>query len=154
MAYQPNQSPTWAERDGLDPNDSRRIIKGADFGAEFDNIKTALDEVASNSAIFASCKFNGTEVKYSYNIDRVEQVGGAYRIHFVTPINPDGALTAGDFAGVLTPYTTNGLPVIGFITDQREAYVDVGFRQLNGDAWEVPSAQGFAFILIDQVPSQ
>jgi len=154
MAYQPNQNPTWAERDGLDPNDSRRIIKGADFGAEFDNIKAAFDELASNSAIFASCKFNGTEVKYSHNIDRVEGLSdGAYRIHFITPINPDGPESAGDFAGVLTPYTTNGVPVIGFITDQREAFVDVGFRQLSGSTWEGPSAQGFAFILIDQVPS-
>ena len=153
MAYQPNQNPTWAERDGLDPNDSRRIIKGADFGAEFDNIKAAFDEVASNSAIFASCKFDGTNFQYGYNIDRVEKVGGLYRIHFIDPINPDGPLSAGDFAGVLTPYTTNGLPVIGFITDQREAYVEVGFRQFTGSAWETPPTQGFAFILIDQVPS-
>jgi hypothetical protein len=154
MAYQPNQNPTWAERDGLDPNDSRRIIKGADFGAEFNNIKAAFDELASNSAIFASCKFNGTDFQYGYNIDRVEKVGnGAYRVNFITPINPDGPLTAGDFAGVVTPYTTNARMVIASITDQREAYVDIVFRELNGSNWEAPTTQGFAFMLIDQVPS-
>ena len=153
MAYEPNQNPKWAERDGLDPTDSRRIIKAADFGAEFDNIKAEFDEISGQSAFLTSCKFNGSSVTYSYNVDSVEYIsGGAFRITFSNPINADGPESAGDFAGVLTPYTTNGVPVIGFITDQREAYVDVGFRQLKDGAWEAPSNQGFAFILIDQVP--
>ena len=154
MAYEPNQNPKWAERDSLEPSDSRRIIKGADFGAEFDNIKTELDEMSRQTAFLTSCKFDGSNVTYSYNVDRVEIISGSnYRIHFSESINPGGDLDAGEFAGVLTPYATNGLPVIGFITDQRESYVDVGFRQLNNGTWELTSAQGFAFMLVDQVPA-
>ena len=154
MAYQPNQNPTWTERDGLDPNDSRRIIKGADFATEFDNIKTALDEVSGRTAFLTSVKYNGTEIKYGYNVSSVENVGsGAWRVNFTKAINTDGDLSAGDFAAVVTPYTTNGRMVIATITDQREAYVDIAFRELNGDSWEAPSTQGFAFMLIDQVPS-
>ena len=153
MAYEPNQNPKWAERDGLDPSDSRRIIKGADFGAEFDNIKAEFDLRSTQSAFLTSCTFNGSTLAYSYNVDSVEYLsGGNYRITFSNPINADGPESAGDFAGVLTPYTTNGVPVIGFIIDQREAYVDVGFRQLKNGVWEAPTNQGFAFMLVDQVP--
>ena len=112
-----------------------------------------LGNNATKQQGLASVKFNGTDVKYGYNVDRVEALGnGAYRIHFISAINADGNLTSGDFAGVVTPYTTNGLPVIGYITDQREAYVDVGFKHLSGGNWENPTTQGFGFMLIDQVP--
>jgi len=82
MAYQPNQSPTWAERDGLDPNDSRRIIKGADFGAEFDNIKSELDRiedglstVGTTKNVFAALTYNGSATIGSpHNIKNVEWV--------------------------------------------------------------------------------
>ena len=79
MAYQPNQNPTWAERDGLDPNDSRRIIKGADFGAEFDNIKAELDSIESSVGttrnVFAALTYNGSaEVGSPHNIKNVEWV--------------------------------------------------------------------------------
>ena len=120
---------------------------------ELNQLPQIIDSVGSGSGL-ASCKYNGTEVKYGYNVDRVEKIAdGAYRIYFISPINADGNLTSGDYAGLLTPYTTNGRPVIGWITDQRESYVDVGFRDLDGNGdWVNPSSQGFAFILIDQVP--
>lgn len=161
MTYQPNQNPTWAERDNLDPNDSRRIIKGADFGAEFDNIKDAFDSLTPRSAVLASVKFNGTDFQYGYNVSSVEDVGsGAWRVNFENPINDDEGITLpdggvanpGDFAAVVTPYTTNNRMVIATITDQREAYVDIVFRELSGSDWQAPSTQGFAFVLIDQVP--
>ena len=53
----------------------------------------------------------------------------------------------------MTPYTTNGRVVIATITDQREAYVDIVFRELDSGSWVAPSTQGFAFMLIDQVPA-
>lgn len=97
MAYQPNQSPTWAERDGLDPNDSRRIIKGADFGAEFDNIKSELDSIESSVGttrnVFAALTYNGSAATGNpHNIKKVEWVtqtneGSSWkfcRVEFVT----------------------------------------------------------------------
>jgi len=120
---------------------------------EINQLPQLIQSVGRGSGL-ASCKYNGTDVNYGYNVDRVEKVSaGNYRIYFIDNINADGGLTSGDYAGVLTPYTTNGLPVIGWITDQREAYVDVGFRQLSGGNWENPPSQGFAFLLIDQVPA-
>ena len=86
-------------------------------------------------------------------MDRVEGIGtGAYRIYFTNPINADGNLTSGDYANLLT--TTDSLPVIGWITDQRESYVDVGFRNLDNNGDWVSPATRTAFILIDQVPDK
>jgi len=118
---------------------------------EINQLPQLIQSVGRGSGL-ASCKYDGSNVGYGYNVDRVEKVSaGNYRIYFVDDINADGGLTAGDYAGVLTPVANNGLPVIGFITDQRESYVEVGFRQLSGGNWEFPPSQAFAFLLIDQV---
>ena len=162
MAYEPIQSPKWSDRDALPQGDQRKIIKAADFDTEFSNIKAAFDELAGQNAFLTTCKYNGTAIKYAYNVSSVEALGGgAWRVNFETPINNDDTITLpdgqvvnpGDFAAVVTPYTTNGRMVIATITDQREAYIDIAFRELDGGSWVAPSTQGFALMLIDQVPA-
>lgn len=154
MAYEPIQNPKWSDRDALPQGDSRKIVKAADFDTEFNNIKTAFDELTERTAFLTTCKFNGSSVTYGYNVSNVESLGGgAYRVNFTEAINTDGDASAGDFAAVVTPYTTNNRMVIATITDQREVYVDIVFRELNGGSWVAPSTQGFALMLIDQVPA-
>lgn len=148
-------------KDKLTSGDPAKIIKGTEIDEEF----RAISEQFGRTNILASVKYNGNVVKYGYNIKDVERLGpSSYKIRFITPINddegivlPDGSIVnPGDFAAVVTPYTTNGVPVISFITDQREEWVDVQFRSLINGSWEGPQPenQGFAFILIDQVPEQ
>jgi len=138
-------------KDDLDSGDPLKIIKGKEIDEEFKKISDQFNQ----TLILASVKYNGTEVKYGYNVDDVVKLApSAYQIRFIEDINSDGSASSGDFAAVITPYTTNGLPVIGFISDQREGWVDVQFRSLQNGSWEgqQPENQGFAFILIDQVP--
>lgn len=153
MAYVPIQSPKWSERDALPQGDQRKIIKAADFDTEFNNIKTAFDEIAggSHASELASVKYSGGQVKYGYNVSSVEkEASGVWRVNFTNPINSDGVETAGDFAGVVTPYAIGGKMFIANIADQREAWVNIAFRMLDGGSWVVPDDVAFAFILIDQ----
>jgi hypothetical protein len=138
-------------KDLLETGNPNKVIKGSEVDEEFRKISEHLQQ----TNIFASVKYNGTVVKYGYNVkDVIKLAPSAYKIDFINDINTDGSLSAGDYAAVITPYTTNGVPVIGFISDQRESYCEVQFRSLLDGSWEgaQPENQGFAFILIDQVP--
>jgi len=138
-------------KDQLATGNPNKIIKGVEIDEEFKKISDQF----GRTNILASVKYNGTVVKYAYNVEQVVKLAAsAYQIRFIKDINSDGAASAGDYAAVITPYTTNNVPVIGFISDQREGWCDVQFRSLIGGSWEgqQPEDQGFAFILIDQVP--
>ena len=149
-------------KDGLPAGSADKRIKGADLSDEFEAISAEI----KNTTVLASCKFNGTDVRYGYNVREVVQPqpgnNGFERIVFETPINmdepiqlPDGTFAnPGDFAAVFTGYTTSNTMAIFSVTDQREAYIDVAIRVLGGSGnWEIPSQRnGFAMILVDQVP--
>ena len=138
-------------KDQMATGNPDKVIKGTEVDEEFRKISEHLQR----TNILASVKYNGTVVKYGYNVDDVIKLApSAYQIKFINDINTDGSLSSGDYAAVITPYTTNGVPVIGFISDQRESYCEVQFRSLLDGSFEgaQPENQGFAFILIDQVP--
>ena len=149
-------------KDGLPAGSADKRIKGADLSDEFEAISAGI----KNTTVLASCKFNGTDVRYGYNVREVVQPqpgnNGFERVVFENPINmddpiqlPDGTFAnPGDFAAVFTGYTTTNTMSIFSVTDQREAYVDVAIRTLGGNGnWEIPSQRiGFAMILVDQVP--
>lgn len=149
-------------KDGLPAGSADKRIKGADLSDEFEAISTQI----KSTTILASCKFNGTAVRYGYNIREIVQPqpgnNGFERIVFETPINmddpiqlPDGTFAnPGDFAAVFTGYTTSNTMAIFSVTDQRETYIDVAIRVLGSSGnWEIPSQRnGFAMILVDQVP--
>ena len=170
MAYEPIQNPKWSDRDALPQGDARKIVKAIDFDTEFNNIKAAFDEVdtaiqgiegALNAQRLASVKTgDGNTVNYGFNVASVAPQGsGIWRVTFETPINDDQGITLpdgtvanpGDFAAVVTPVAKDGFMYIASIADQREAYVDIVFRRLEGDTWVAPTTVGFSFILIDQV---
>lgn len=48
MAYEPISNPSWVERDSLPDGASAKVIKGVDFGTEFDNIKAEFDDVSAD----------------------------------------------------------------------------------------------------------
>lgn len=149
-------------KDSLPSGSADKRIKGADLSEEFE----AISQNIMNTTVLASCKFNGTDVRYGYNVREVIQPNGQNngfeRVVFENPINvdepielPDGTLVnPGDFAAVFTGYTTANTMSIFSVTDQREEYIDVAIRVLGGNGqWEIPSERiGFAMILVDQVP--
>jgi hypothetical protein len=168
MAYDPigtkpdDQRPEWRQRDDLGVNDPERIIKAADFDTEFNNIKAEFDRISNSqhASELASCKTSdGETVNYGFNVASVAPQGsGIWRVTFETPINDDEGITLpdgsvanpGDFAAVVTPVAKEGFMYIASIADQREAYVDIVFRRLEGSTWTAPTTVGFAFILINQ----
>jgi hypothetical protein len=155
MAYEPIQNPKWSERDALPQGDQRKIILADDFNTEFTNIETEFKRIsdAQRASELASCKTgDGENVDYGFNVASVGNVqNGVWRVTFTNPINEDGVDSAGDFAGVVTPYAVNGRVVIASITDQREGWVDIAFRELQPDSnFSIPTKVGFAFILINQ----
>ena len=149
-------------KDSLPSGSADKRVKGADLSEEFE----AISQNIMNTTVLASCKFNGTDVRYGYNVREVIQPNGQNngfeRVVFENPINvdepielPDGTLVnPGDFAAVFTGYTTANTMSIFSVTDQREEYIDVAIRVLGGNGqWEIPSERiGFAMILVDQVP--
>ena len=154
MAYNPIHD--YRAKDALPSGSDQKVIRGADLSDEFEAIQGEFISISESrhASELASCKTgDGNTVNYGFNVASVAPQGsGIWRVTFKEPINVDGNLSAGDFAAVVTPYTTNGKMVIATITDQREAYVDIVFKQLNDSGnWVSPPSQGFAFILIDQV---
>ena len=149
MAYQPNQNPTWAERDSLDPNDSRRIIKGADFGAEFDNIKAALDDFNSKG-IVASCKYNGTSIMYQEGVSSVVQVGsGGYRVNFTSDIPGFD----NHYAPIVTPFVSaNNRPVLASLTGFTDSWVEFTMTEFDGGGNSAPAIDtGFSLLIVDMI---
>jgi hypothetical protein len=149
-------------KDSLPAGSADKRIKGADLSDDFE----AISESLKVTTVLASCKFNGIDVRYGYNVREVIQPqpgnNGFERVVFENPINmddpielPDGTYAnPGDFAAVFTGYTTSNTMAIFSVTDQREAYIDVAIRVLGANGqWEIPSQRnGFAMILVDQVP--
>ena len=163
MPYQYDPPDKFGAKDSLPPGSADKKIVGAEVDEEFLKIQDAF---AVRTTVLASCKFNGTDVRYGYNVREVVQPNpgnnGFERVVFENPINmddpillPDGSYAnPGDFAAVFTGYTTSNTMAIFSVTDQREDYIDVAIRVLGGNGqWEIPSRRnGFAMILVDQVP--
>ena len=177
MAYQPNQNPTWAERDSLDPNDSRRIIKGADFGAEFNSIKTELDSIKTevdsiSSGIgniehgnVASCYYNheagigSAGLVYAYNVTDVivDPIANSQtRIVFDQSLpNFDDAGSA-HFSFNLTPISSTGYPCVVTVTQAEAQYISFMAWQVVDNEFQLFPAQtmSFSFMVIDMDKAQ
>jgi hypothetical protein len=174
MAYQPNQNPTWAERDGLDPNDSRRIIKGADFGAEFNNIKDEFDSIRSSleHGNVASCYYNpgtpqnptfGKEgLVYAYNIADVVAADTGLGSNTSTVVKFTDALPDSDgnqpshFAFNFNVVSGTGFPTTLSISNASDN--EVGFMAwhlVDGEWTIIPGLQcGFTLIVVDMIKGQ
>jgi hypothetical protein len=147
MAYEPNQNPKWAERDGLDPSDSRRIIKGADFGAEFDSIKTEFDRI-NRHGVVASVKYNGTSIMYSDGVSAVTPIGNAgYSVEFDSEI----AEFDQHYAVQITMFVSgDNRPTIPTVTGLTNNSVQFTVTEFESGTQGDPSAPvGFSMIIVD-----
>ncbi len=147
MAYEPNQNPKWAERDSLEPSDSRRIIKGADFGAEFDNIKTELDRL-NRHGVVASVKWNGTSIMYSDGVSAVTPLGNAgYNVEFESEI----ADFDQHYAVQITMFVSgDNRPTIPTVTGLTNNSVQFTVTEFESGSQGDPSAPvGFSMIIVD-----
>ena len=169
MAYQPNQNPTWAERDSLDPNDSRRIIKGADFGAEFNNIKTELDSISSGVGNIehgnvASCYWNplfDPKLAYAHNVadvivDPDDPSNMQTRIVFINELDSIPNSEAAHFAFNITPVSGTGYPTLVTVSATQKGYISFLSWHLVNDTWEyIPGTElGFSFMVNDMDAGQ
>ena len=147
MAYQPNQSPTWTERDGLDPNDSRRIIKGADFSAEFDGIKSEFDRI-NRHGIVASVKYNGSIMTYKEGVSAVDPIGNsAYTVTF----DSDIADFDQHYSVVITMFpSADNRPTIPTVTNMSATSVQFTVTEFESGSQGNPSAPvGFSMLIVD-----
>ena len=101
--------------------------------ATAEDLNKMTDFAATGNGVFASCKHNGTTMMYGHNVSSINVLNtGAYRINFNQPT--DGF--DHHYAVQLTMIATNGRPVIGQVTDQRDTYVDfTAIWELNGASW-------------------
>jgi hypothetical protein len=145
MAYTPIHD--YRGKDALPSGNSAKIIRGSELSEEFEAIR---DDLAT-SPITVSCKYNGTELRYSKNVARVDQQGGTTWVYFkdqvegfddhyavtVTPFVYLGDNSAGRMAiSVLTGFTSEW---VQFVTR-----VDVDGK------WVDPtSGYGFSLLVVD-----
>ncbi len=120
--------------------------------ATAEEINRISDFAASGNGVFASCKWNGTTLMYGHNVSSVNVLNtGQYRINFNQPT--DGF--DNHYAVQLTMIGTNGRPVVGSVTDQRDNYVDVTAIELNGSSWGAPVAPlGFYLTMVDMIQTE
>ena len=120
--------------------------------ATAEDLNKMTDFAATGNGVFASCKFNGTTMMYGHNVSSINVLNtGAYRINFNQPT--DGF--DHHYAVQLTMIATNGRPVIGQVTDQRDTYVDFTATELNGASWGAPAGPlGFYMTMVDMIQTE
>ena len=97
--------------------------------------------------VVASCKYNGTQIQYQYNIREVKVVtNGQYQVFFNNPIPQADE----HFAPIITAYTSENAPVVvnlnGFTSDS----VYFSMSRMGSSGGELPNAPvGFSLIIMD-----
>ena len=139
MAYTPKYD--YRAKDALPSGNSAKVIRGAELMEEFEAISAD-----SKSAEVAACKWNGSSVMYSVNVQSVAAVGGGnWRVTFTDEINQIDQ----QYAVVATPAAINGKPLFCYVVNQNSQYVDIGFREDDGTSLTNPATVGFTMIVVD-----
>ncbi|MDG1315135.1 MAG: hypothetical protein P8P29_06400 [Flavobacteriaceae bacterium] len=139
MAYTPKYD--YRAKDALPSGNSAKVIRGTELMEEFEAISAD-----SKSAEVAACKWNGSSITYSVNVQSVTSAGGGnWRITFTEEINQVDQ----QYAVVATPAAINGKPLFCYVVNQQDSYVDLGFREDNGSSLTTPSTVGFTMIIVD-----
>ena len=165
MAYDPigtkpdDQRPEWRQRDDLGVNDPERIIKGADFDAEFNAVKAEFDRI-NRHGIVASVKYNGNKIMYEENITSVSNgwnnddglSPGFYKVYFETAIPEFDQ----HYAPMVTsfPAIVDGVPAYPCVIALQEFYsnaVTFSVHQIGGpeNGAAPQNAVGFSIIIVD-----
>jgi hypothetical protein len=153
MAYDPigtkpdDQRPEWRQRDDLGVNDPERIIKGADFDAEFNAVKAEFDRI-NRHGIVASVKYNGTNIMYSDGVSAVTPLGNSgYNVEFDSEI----AEFDQHYAVQITMFVSgDNRPTIPTVTGLTNTSVQFTVTEFESGSQGEPSAPvGFSMIIVD-----
>ncbi len=115
--------------------------------AEFGALKSSL----SNGGVVASCKYNGSEVKYKEGISSVQDLGGGgYRVNF------ESAITGFDshYAPIITPFwaVPDFRPTLVSLTGFNENWVEFIITKINENGTNEGSAgNGFSLLIVDLI---
>ena len=148
MAYNPIHN--YRGKDSLPSGDSAKVIRGSELSEEFEAIR---DDLAT-SAITVSCKYNGSEVKYSNNVNRVEQNGNNTKVFFGNQVEEFDD----HYAVQITPFVYlgnggTGQPALMVLNGFTKDYVSFTTKILDGSSWVDPNLEtngiGFSLIIID-----
>lgn len=106
--------------------------------------------VSGGNGVFASCKWNGTQLMYGHNVSGVTGGASGYRVNFVQPT--DGF--DHHYVAIIQPFATNQKWVVCSINDQRSDYVDFSVGEYNPEngGWFNPTNPvGFSMLMIDMI---
>ena len=110
------------------------------------------DFTKNGNGVFASCKFNGSQIMYGHNISSVQVINnGQYLVNFTKPT--DGF----DFhyAIQVTPIATNNRAVIACVNDQDVDHVQFAVKEESGGSWGVPVGPiGFYMTMVDMIQTE
>ena len=165
MAYQPNQTPTWKERDGLDDDDPKRVILGEDFGKEFNNIEAEFKSIRSaipenGHGNIASCYWNPLatpKLVYGHNVVDVKANEDGNQTNIILVNGLDGTETDGaHFAFSLSPVSATGFPTVATITGAQNDIISFLSWHWANNQWELisPTAMAFSFMCVDMDAGQ
>ena len=120
--------------------------------ADFQRIKDFVDNAPptpKGNGVFASCKWNGTQLMYSHNVSRVDKYASSgYRVNFISPT--DGF--DHHYAIQATPIATNQRPITIHVTDQRSSWVEFTVAEWDGSGLGAPTNPvGFYMTMIDMI---
>jgi hypothetical protein len=147
MAYTPIHN--YRGKDALASGDSAKIVRGSELSEEFEAIR---DDLAT-SAVTVSVKYNGDDVMYSNNVERVDQTGNQTFVYFGNQVEEFD----NHYAVQITPFVYlgngGGQPAICSLTGFTENYVSFTTKILDGNNWVDPNLEvngiGFSLIIID-----
>jgi hypothetical protein len=115
-------------------------------------IVEAVEAIQSGQAggIVASCKYNGSSIKYSSNISSVTPVGNnGYRVNFISDIDEFDD----HYAVSITPFVSqSGLPTLVTLTGFNSSWVEFTMTEITNGGQQAPSAPvGFSLLIVDMV---
>ena len=114
-------------------------------------MKTDLDTLmAKGNGIFASCRYDGTNMLYESNVAKVDALGSnsGYRVTFTQPASGFDQY----YAVLSQSYASNGKHAIITVTGQTNSYVDLAILEFDfaSQQWQLPENPiGFSIVLVD-----
>jgi len=120
--------------------------------ATAEDLNKLSDFVQTGNGVFASCKWNGTQLMYAHNVSSVNQYGtSGYRVNFAQPT--DGF--DHHYAVQATPIASNARPVTIHVTDQRDSWVEFTVSEWDGVNLGAPSGPvGFYMTMVDMIQTE
>jgi hypothetical protein len=121
-------------------------------GAQYARKNATWDEVVpQGSAITVSCKYNGSELRYGKNVDRIEQQGGYTWVYFQNQVEGFDD----HYAVTVTPFVylgdnSAGRMAISVLTGFTSEWVQFITRvEVNGEWVDPTEGYGFSLLVVD-----